>query len=112
MIFEVFKGNYKTDFEYHLDKKVVGYIRVEDTIDVINIIDVFVESEYRQKGIASELLRYIFNKYGNRNVRYMLEVRENNIAAINLYKKFGFKVINIRDKYYKEENALIMEAKK
>ena len=112
MIFEVFRGNYKTDFEYHIDGRVVWYVTVEDVIDVINIIQVFVESEYRRQGIASEILNYIFNKYADRDIRYMLEVRKDNEAAIGLYKKLGFKVISERRRYYKDSDALVMEAKK
>jgi len=43
-----------------------------------------------------------------------LEVRENNFSAISLYKKIGFKEINIRKNYYKDtgENALIMSYEK
>ena len=40
----------------------------------------------------------------------MLEVRQSNFKAINLYEKCGFKVIYVRKNYYKDENALIMEA--
>ena len=38
-----------------------------------------------------------------------LEVNTNNIAAINLYKKFKFEKIGIRKKYYNNiDDALIM----
>ena len=39
----------------------------------------------------------------------MLEVKEDNLKAISLYKKHGFKVIHIRKNYYKDKDALIME---
>ena len=32
--------------------------------------------------------------------RILLEVRQDNVAAIALYKKMGFKVIHIRKDYY------------
>ena len=38
----------------------------------------------------------------------LLEVNEKNDSAINLYKKIGFYLINIRKKYYGNEDALIM----
>ena len=37
-----------------------------------------------------------------------LEVDEKNEKAINFYKKMGFTVTNIRKKYYKDNDALIM----
>jgi len=41
-----------------------------------------------------------------------LEVRESNAAAQNLYKKYGFTVVNTRRGYYSDnnENALVMWA--
>lgn len=87
----------------------VGYIIVEDTIDTINIIDVFINEDYRHLGYASKILLYIINYYNNRNIRYMLEVRVDNTNAIKLYEKFNFKVIYVRKKYYDGVDALIME---
>jgi ribosomal protein S18 acetylase RimI-like enzyme len=40
--------------------------------------------------------------------RAILDVRESNIPAQNLYKKFGFKQVGIRKQYYPDkENALL-----
>ena len=39
----------------------------------------------------------------------MLEVNENNVAAISLYKKNNFIVINKRNNYYGSDAALIMK---
>ena len=39
----------------------------------------------------------------------MLEVNEHNKEAINLYKKNGFVEINRREKYYGNDDALIMK---
>ena len=41
--------------------------------------------------------------------RIMLEVNENNNPAIRLYNKLGFKEISLRERYYGEDTALIME---
>ncbi|MGC8733736.1 MAG: ribosomal protein S18-alanine N-acetyltransferase [bacterium] len=41
-----------------------------------------------------------------------LEVNVNNYKAINLYKKLGYKQVNIRKNYYyNKENALVMKIK-
>jgi ribosomal-protein-alanine N-acetyltransferase len=39
-----------------------------------------------------------------------LEVRESNLVAQNLYKKFGFKVLGRREGYYQDNNedAIVM----
>ena len=39
----------------------------------------------------------------------MLEVREDNIKAINFYQKNDFKIISKRKNYYQNVDALIME---
>lgn len=105
MIDRVSLGDYKFKYSY-LD---VGYVIVEETIDVINIINVYVDERRRQEGIASKIFSEILNYYNNSDVKFMLEVRESNFPAIKLYEKFGFKVIHVRKNYYKTENALIME---
>ena len=96
---------------YKIDEEEVGFILLENTIDVINIVDVFVKEKYRRKGIACKMFKYIFEMYKDRKVKYMWEVREDNIKAYNLYIKLGFKKIYVRKKYYKTSDAIIMEAK-
>lgn len=98
--------------KYKFNIEGIGYILVEDVIDTINIIDVFINEEYRNLGYASKILSFIINYYKDRNIRYMLEVRVDNIYAIKLYEKFNFKVIYVRKKYYNGVDALIMERKK
>ena len=41
--------------------------------------------------------------------KIMLEVNENNSIALKLYTKLGFKEISMRDRYYGDDNAIIME---
>lgn len=89
----------------------VGYVLIEETPDIINIVDVFVNEDRRREGIAKTLFNYIFEKYKDKDLKLMLEVREDNIPAINLYESFDFKVIYKREKYYKDVDALIMEVK-
>lgn len=99
------------NFKYKFYLEPIGYILIEDMNDTINIIDVFIEEKYRNKGYASKILEYLFNYYKDRNVRYMLEVRIDNKIAIHLYEKHNFKIIHTRKKYYNGVDALIMERK-
>lgn len=102
--------NYKVNFNYFEDNIIKGTVQIEETIDVINIVDVFVKEEYRRKCIAFKLIEFIKKEYSNKE-KIMLEVRVSNINAINLYKKCGFDIIYKRDNYYKDEDAYIMEVK-
>lgn len=102
-------GDYKIKYFYLENGIEEGYIVIEDAIDIINIIDVYVNENKRREGIASKLLKEIMIDYNGRNVKFMLEVSTNNNPAFLLYKKFGFNVISVRKKYYKNSDALIME---
>ena len=90
---------------YLIDNQVCGYLMVLDSIDVYEILAIATVEEYRNKGIAQELLAKIRIK------NIFLEVRESNQTAINFYKKNKFKEISIRKNYYSKptENAIIMK---
>ena len=92
-------------YTYIIDDKVCGYLMVLDSIDVYEILAIATIEEYRNKGIAQELLDKIKIK------DIFLEVRESNQVAINFYKKNKFKEISVRKNYYSEpnENAIIMK---
>ena len=92
-------------YTYLIDEKVCGYLMVLDSIDVYEILAIATIEEYRNKGIAQELLDKIKIK------DIFLEVRESNQIAISFYKKNKFKEISVRKNYYSEpnENAIIMK---
>ena len=93
---------------YYIDNILIGFIHILIAVDSIDVINIVVDSEYRRKGVASKLIEYVYNKYGDR-YNYYLEVRESNKAAIALYEKNGFKKVNVRKKYYDNEDALMMK---
>ena len=115
-ILSLFKG-YKEDYvismsnnskyyAYELNNEFIGFICILDLDTELEIIDVFVLPEYQGNGYGDKLLKYILDNYKNRN--YFLEVNVNNERAINLYKKNGFEVLDIRKHYYKDEDAYVM----
>lgn len=90
---------------------VVGYLGFWLVMDEAHIVNVAIRSDYRRKHIASILIAYALNladKLGAE--RATLEVRVTNIPAQNLYKKFGFQMIAIRENFYSDtgEDAYIM----
>ena len=99
------KNNNSFIYIYLIDNQVCGYLMVLDSIDVYEILAIATIEEYRNKGIAQELLDKIKIK------DIFLEVRESNQIAISFYKKNKFKEISIRKNYYSEpaENAIIMK---
>lgn len=99
------KANNSFIYVYLIDEKVCGYLMVLDSIDVYEILAIATVEEYRNKGIAQELLDKIKTK------DIFLEVRKSNEKAINFYNKNNFKQISIRKGYYSDptEDAIIMK---
>jgi len=101
-------------------EKAVGILIIffESTRKLAHIADiasVYVKPDYRGKGISTELmkeaLRLIKSRRGT--IKINLHVTTNQLPAINLYKKFGFKIagelrkeLKVKDNYY---NSYIME---
>lgn len=90
---------------YYIDNKLVGIIVYEDIFNRFEIDYIVVDSQFRRQGIGQELLKSII-LLNPENIT--LEVREDNIGAINLYKKNGFVVVSKREKYYGNIDGLLM----
>ena len=94
---------------HYFDNKIVGFLDYSVMYEKIEINYIFVIEEYRKKGIAYNLIKYVIDNYDFENIT--LEVNVNNTNAINLYKKLGFKIINIRKCYYDGVDGYLMEVK-
>ncbi len=89
---------------------VVGYIAVLCILDEGNLVSIAVHDDYRNMGIASELLDIAYERALGRGVMSInLEVRESNEAAIRLYEKEGFAKIGRRKGFYSKpaEDAIL-----
>ncbi|MDD2445778.1 MAG: GNAT family N-acetyltransferase [Clostridia bacterium] len=96
------------------DEKVVSFIFFILTEGMqgldYNIINLATKNKFKNMGFATALLNFAKSLANKNNIRKIwLEVRENNLLAINLYKKFGFYLEYIRKGYYSNgDNACIM----
>ena len=105
---DIIDSQYDDVYGYYINSKLVGFIHISKLYETMDIVNVVVDSEYRKQGIATKLIDYVINLYGDvENI--MLEVNDNNIGAISLYKKSGFEIINKRNNYYGSDAALIMK---
>jgi len=112
-------------FRYELENKatillvasiedgIVGYVCLRTIVDVTHLLNIAVHPSFRRKGIGTMLLGSAIEELKgsvNRDHFLTLEVRESNIPAIRLYKKFGFEVIGRRKGYYHspKEDAILM----
>ena len=90
--------------------KIIGFLLYSLIYDRIEIEQFEVTTKKRRKCIGDKLLKYLIEKYQYSDIKNItLEVKEDNIAAINLYKKYGFKKVSTREKYYAGINGLLME---
>ena len=90
--------------------KIIGFLLYSLIYDRIEIEQFEVITKERRKGIGDKLLKYLIEKYQDTDIKNItLEVKEDNIIAINLYKKYGFKKVSTREKYYDGINGLLME---
>ncbi len=94
-------------YNYMDGEKVLGYLEIRLVDGVIDIMNLFVNEEDRKKGVATSLMNKMIEEEDYS--RIMLEVNENNNEAIRLYSKLGFKEISLRERYYGENTAIIME---
>ena len=93
-------------------KAAVGYCIFTTSFEVADLCRIAVSQEFRRKHIAEKIIKISIEELKKRNVsRILLEVRKNNISAISLYEKYGFKQIGIRKEYYSEpvEDGLVYE---
>lgn len=90
--------------------EILGFIHYEVLHETVNIINIVVDINQRRKNIGSLLLDNMISSLCNKDIEHIiLEVNINNIAAINLYKKFNFEIIHTRKNYYQGSDAYIME---
>ena len=90
---------------YKKENTIIGYLYYSLIYDRIEINQIEVSEEERRKGIASKLIEYLIKD----NLSITLEVKKTNVAAINLYKKYGFKEVAVRNGYYNGIDGILME---
>ena len=93
---------------YEENGSVVAFMLATCLYETVDILSVVVEPKYRRKKIASLLFDYLISELNEDVETITLEVAVDNEAAIELYKKFGFEIINIRKKYYNGIDAYLM----
>ena len=102
-------NEYVQYYAYKIDNKYIAFLCFMNISEEVEIIDAFVLEKYRRNNIMTSLFNYLFKN--EKYTKIFLEVSEENIGAINLYKKLGFKVISVRKGYYNGIDAYVMEKK-
>ena len=101
---------YAKSIEYHENGRVIGFLNYSLIYDRIEIDNIEVKEEHRNKKIGTKLMTYlIYNAIDNHVINITLEVRKSNDIAIKLYKRFGFREVALRKLYYGDEDGILME---
>ena len=90
------------------DKETIqGFIIATKIQETIEIMFLYVDENYRRQKVASKLINSLDHYSDIENI--FLEVSVDNEAAIKLYTKLNFEIINIRKKYYNGIDAYVMK---
>ena len=95
------------------DEDIVGFAGIWITPDTVELNNIVIKKDLRGKGYSKVLLEKLIeiSKETFREI-FTLEVSEENVVAINLYKKYGFENVGLRKKYYKGKYDAILMSKK
>ena len=104
------KSIYESDIgiEFNLiikSNQIIAYIAYKNHELAYDIYNIVVKKQYRKLGYATNLYADLNDK------PIYLEVNENNIEAINLYYKLGFKKIKEINNYYDNQNTAYIMVK-
>lgn len=91
------------------DNEIIGYIYYSDIYERAEINQIEVKENKRNCGNGDKLLKKMIDIVEK---DITLEVKENNVSAIKLYKNNGFISKAIRKGYYQGIDGILMERKK
>lgn len=100
-------------FVGRFEDRVVAYGGIWVIVEDSHITTLAVDPPYRGRGFGEVLLMKLIDEAIERSAAWMtLEVRESNVVAQQLYRKYGFTTVTMRAGYYTDDNesALIMWA--
>lgn len=88
---------------------IIGMIYPEGKTVTGHILTIDVSPDHRRKGIGRMLLQEIEGIFAQKNVQScLLEARENNAAALNLYRKLGYEEIGKLENYYGNAHGICL----
>ena len=72
-----------------VDGKAVGFLQVSETENAITLAQIHIESDYRDRGIGTRLLRDLLSDAAAKRKPVLLSVVRGNRARV-LYERLGF----------------------
>lgn len=93
------------------DRMVLGFIVYWVVDRELHLLNLATRPAWRRRGVARSMIEHMLAEAHRLELwQVVLEVRESNDAALNLYENFGFTRIGRRSRYYADngEDAIVM----
>ena len=100
-----------SESELNMRTKIIGMACLWSIVDEAHITLLAIHPDYRRQGLGQLLLFELLEDAIARKLAWAtLEVNENNLAAVNLYQKYGFQIAGKRKNYYQPagDDALVL----
>lgn len=94
------------------DDVKAGYGEMRTVAGEAQIYNIVIDPAYRGRGLGEALMRHLTDKAEELGCSLItLEVRSGNAAAMELYRKLGFREVGRRKAYYEKgnEDAVLMD---
>lgn len=94
-----------------LNDELIGYLGLWTLFEEAQVTTIAIKKSHQRQGYGEQLIRAAIHQAKEAHCEQIsLEVRVSNIAAQNLYRKYGFEIINTRPQYYEDnhEDAYLM----
>ena len=108
---EIISSSNKGIFIAEQNGLIVGFLgyKFSNWNKTIEIINIFILSEFRQKGFGSQLIQYLIKFVQGKNYRAIICEAPSKSNAPKLYSKNGFRKCGYNDRYYGNEGREIAE---
>ena len=96
---------------FEMDGRIAAMLVAWFIVDEIHIATIATHPDFRQQGFGRKLLLHTLQAAKEEGaLTSFLEAREGNIAAMEMYRKFGYIESGRREGYYKDNNedAILM----
>lgn len=89
---------------------IIGKMHIDGKSTIGHILTIDVSPKHRRRGIGLRLLEDIEKVFRCKGVKVCcLEVREDNVAALSLYQKFGYKKVGRLKNYYGNAHGVYLK---
>ena len=108
---EVLGVDNRVNLILEISGEITGYILAQCVADEVQIQNIAVRKAWQRRGFGAILLRRAEEEGRSRGALCaILDVRAQNVAALALYERFGYRMIGRRRNYYQRpvDDALIL----